>query len=224
VERLRQGFLSNITNPTVLAMCLSVLSQFLRGGHATALDALLLAYTVGLLGLVWQLVVVVLVHRVRAWTQRRRVRRSLDAVTGTVLVGFGIALAADTGLISRPVTRSSTPVTRRRVSDVECHRCAALDRPADGALPGDGIAHRGLEPGAQRFVEPRQVEVEADVQRLVLVRSRLPIVTDSHDESGVLAGTPCHQVLDGERAAASRGELQQLTGRERTLRTGPPKA
>ena len=94
-RRWREGFLSNVTNPKVLALYLSVLPQFLTPGVTTTWDALVLAYTVAVLGTVWLLVLVVLMHRVRAWLQRRRVRRSLDAVTGVALVGFGIALAAE---------------------------------------------------------------------------------------------------------------------------------
>jgi threonine/homoserine/homoserine lactone efflux protein len=90
-----QGALSNLTNPKVLAMYLSVLPQFLARGHGGVGAALLLAWTIPVLGLIWQLVVVALVHRMRGWLRSRRVRSSLDAVTGTALVGFGIALAAD---------------------------------------------------------------------------------------------------------------------------------
>ncbi len=94
-RRWREGFLSNITNPKVLALYLSVLPQFLEPGRSTPGDALLLAYTVVVLGTVWLLVLMALVHRVRVWLQRRRVRRSLDAVTGTALIGFGVALATE---------------------------------------------------------------------------------------------------------------------------------
>jgi len=94
LRRCRQGFLSNVTNPKVLAMYLSVLPQFLNA-HTTTADALLLAYTVGVLGLVWQLLLVVVVHRARTWLQRRRVRRGMDTATGVALVGFGAALALD---------------------------------------------------------------------------------------------------------------------------------
>jgi threonine/homoserine/homoserine lactone efflux protein len=90
-----QGALSDLTNPKVLAMYLSVLPQFLTRGHADVGTALLLAWTVVVLGTIWQLVVVALVHRMRDWLRSRRVRATMDAATGTALVGFGIALAVD---------------------------------------------------------------------------------------------------------------------------------
>lgn len=94
-RRWREGFLSNITNPKVLVLYLSVLPQFLNPATTTTWDALALAYTVAVLGGVWLVVLLLFVHRVRDWLGRRRVRRSLDGMTGTALIGFGAALAAE---------------------------------------------------------------------------------------------------------------------------------
>ncbi|WP_037320129.1 LysE family translocator [Amycolatopsis orientalis] len=92
-RRFREGFLSNITNPKVLVLYLSVLPQFLDPATTSAWHALLLAYTVAVLGFVWLMVLLFFVHRVRTWLERRKVRRALDGVTGTALVGFGATLA-----------------------------------------------------------------------------------------------------------------------------------
>ena len=92
---LRQGFLCNITNPKVLAFYLSVLPQFLGHAGTPTIDALALAYTHAVLGVVWLFGLVAFLHRVRPWIQRRRVRRGLDAVTGTALIGFASALAVE---------------------------------------------------------------------------------------------------------------------------------
>jgi threonine/homoserine/homoserine lactone efflux protein len=94
-RRWREGFLSNTTNPKVLALYLSVLPQFLDPVRSTTWDTLLLAFTVAVLGAIWLLLLTSLVHRVRLALRRRKVRRSLDALTGTALIGFGVALAAD---------------------------------------------------------------------------------------------------------------------------------
>jgi threonine/homoserine/homoserine lactone efflux protein len=90
-----QGFLSNITNPKVLAFYLSVLPQFLSHSGAATIDALALAYTHAALGVVWLFALVTFLHRVRPVLQRRRVRRALDAATGTALIGFASALAVE---------------------------------------------------------------------------------------------------------------------------------
>jgi threonine/homoserine/homoserine lactone efflux protein len=90
----RQGFLSNITNPKVLVFYLAVLPQFI--GPGTSWAALLaLAVTHAVLSLAYLLVVVAGLHRVRRVLDRRPVRRALDALTGTVLLGFGARLATE---------------------------------------------------------------------------------------------------------------------------------
>ncbi|MBE8522769.1 LysE family translocator [Amycolatopsis sp. H6(2020)] len=94
-RRFREGFLSNITNPKVIVLYLSVLPQFLTPGVTDQADALLLAYTVAALGVVWQVLLLFFVHRVRGWLQQRKVRRVMDGATGTALVGFGAALALE---------------------------------------------------------------------------------------------------------------------------------
>ncbi|GAB3132865.1 LysE family translocator [Amycolatopsis stemonae] len=93
-RRFREGFLSNITNPKVIVLYLSVLPQFLTPESGFG-DSLLLAYTVAALGVVWQVLLLVFVHRVRGWLRRRRVRRAMDGATGAALIGFGAALALE---------------------------------------------------------------------------------------------------------------------------------
>lgn len=91
----RQGFLSNITNPKVLALYLSVLPQFLSPGHTTTWDALALAYTHAGLSFVWLAVVVSIANRMRTFIARRPVRRALDAITGSAMLGFSVRLATE---------------------------------------------------------------------------------------------------------------------------------
>jgi threonine/homoserine/homoserine lactone efflux protein len=92
---LRQGFLCNISNPKVLAFYLSVLPQFLGHGGTPAVDAMALAYTHALLGVLWLFALVAFLHRLRPWLQSRRVHRSVDTVTGAALIGFASALAVE---------------------------------------------------------------------------------------------------------------------------------
>lgn len=90
----RQGFLSNITNPKVLAFYLAVLPQFV-GGPAPL--GVLLAYALShaVLSLAYLLVLVGALNRARDLLSRRRVRRWLDGLTGVALLGFGARLAAE---------------------------------------------------------------------------------------------------------------------------------
>jgi threonine/homoserine/homoserine lactone efflux protein len=90
----RQGFISNITNPKVLVFYLAVLPQFLTPGSAPGW-LFLLAWTHAVLSLAYLLVLVTGLHGARRLLTRRRVRRALDATTGTALLGFGARLATE---------------------------------------------------------------------------------------------------------------------------------
>ncbi|MGW5670652.1 LysE family translocator [Micromonospora sp. NPDC003776] len=90
----RQGFLSNITNPKVLAFYLAVLPQFV-GGPAPLGVLLAYALTHAVLSLAYLLVLVGALNRARDLLSRRRVRRWLDGLTGFALLGFGARLAAE---------------------------------------------------------------------------------------------------------------------------------
>ena len=90
----RQGFLSNITNPKVLVFYLAVLPQFLSGDAGTPV-LLVFALSHALLSLLYLLTLSTFLYRVRRVLTRRRVRRGLDAATGTALLGFSARLAAE---------------------------------------------------------------------------------------------------------------------------------
>ncbi|MGK5110930.1 MULTISPECIES: LysE family translocator [unclassified Geodermatophilus] len=90
----RQGLVSNITNPKVLAFYLAVLPQFLGPG-ATVPVLAAFALTHAVLGLGWLLLLVAGLDRARAVLSRRPLRRALDALTGCALLGFGARLATE---------------------------------------------------------------------------------------------------------------------------------
>jgi len=91
---LRQGFLTNITNPKVLVFYLAVLPQFLGRGAPVGVLALF-ALSHAALGLGYLAGLVAVLHRARRVLSRRPVRRALDALTGTALLGFGVRLATE---------------------------------------------------------------------------------------------------------------------------------
>jgi threonine/homoserine/homoserine lactone efflux protein len=93
--RYQQGFLSNITNPKVLTLYLSVLPQFLGGASASVPTALLLAYSHAFFGFLWLVVLVVFLHQIRTFLRRRPVLRALDGATGLAMLGFSAKLATE---------------------------------------------------------------------------------------------------------------------------------
>ena len=90
----RQGFISNITNPKVLVFYLAVLPQFLTPGAGLGW-LLVLAWSHAVMSLAYLLVLVTGLHSARRLLMRRKVRRTLDATTGAVLLGFGAKLATE---------------------------------------------------------------------------------------------------------------------------------
>jgi len=88
---LRQGLLSNLGNPKMLAFFTSLLPQF--ASSFAGLLALGLVFCT--LTLVWLTVYALVVTRAGALLRRGRVRRAIEAVTGTVLIALGLRLATE---------------------------------------------------------------------------------------------------------------------------------
>lgn len=91
---LRQGFLSNITNPKMLVFFLSLLPQFVAP-QASTLSWLLHAWALPLIGSLWLATIVLLGSLVRSQLLRPVIRRLIDVVSGIALLGFGVRLAIE---------------------------------------------------------------------------------------------------------------------------------
>jgi threonine/homoserine/homoserine lactone efflux protein len=93
---MRQGFISNLANPKMAAFFLSLLPQFVpvASGRVAALLPLGLVFCLMTFG--WLSLYAAVLNKLGPFLQRSRVRRSLDAVTGTVLVALGLRLATET--------------------------------------------------------------------------------------------------------------------------------
>jgi threonine/homoserine/homoserine lactone efflux protein len=90
---LRQGLISNLGNPKMAVFFTSLLPQF--GG--TSFAALLgLGLVFCSMTFLWLSAYSVAVARAGDVLRRPRIRRALDAVTGTFLVAFGLRLATET--------------------------------------------------------------------------------------------------------------------------------
>jgi threonine/homoserine/homoserine lactone efflux protein len=89
---LRQGVLSNLGNPKMLAFFTSLLPQF-----ASSFAGLLaLGLTFCAMTLLWLSLYSVVVTKAGALLRRERVRRTIETVTGTVLIALGLRLATET--------------------------------------------------------------------------------------------------------------------------------
>lgn len=93
----RQGLLCNVLNPKAILVYLALMPQFLPAGAALGATLTLSSITVAS-AVVWFVLVAVTVAATGQVLRRPRVRRWLDALTGTALLAFGARLA----LAARP--------------------------------------------------------------------------------------------------------------------------
>jgi threonine/homoserine/homoserine lactone efflux protein len=91
VSALRQGVLSNLGNPKMLAFFTSLLPQF----ASSFAGLLVLGLAFCAMTLLWLTAYSVVVTRAGAVLRRHRVRRTIEALTGTVLIALGLRLATE---------------------------------------------------------------------------------------------------------------------------------
>ncbi|HVC99809.1 MAG TPA: LysE family translocator [Candidatus Dormibacteraeota bacterium] len=92
---LRQGFISAGSNPKLGVFFVTFLPQFTEPGRPLLGQLVLLGAVFALIGWSWMNVYGLLVVRVRDWITAPRVRRWMERLTGTVLIGLGVRLALE---------------------------------------------------------------------------------------------------------------------------------
>ena len=88
-----RGLLTNLLNPKVGAFYVSFLPQFIPAGAAVAPTTLLLAAIHSALGLLWFLLLIGATRPLARALRSAGVVRTLDRLTGGVLIFFGLKLA-----------------------------------------------------------------------------------------------------------------------------------
>lgn len=89
----RQGLFSNLGNPKMAVVFVSLLPQFAGHGHGSFTAMLALGLAFATMTFTWLSGYAALVARIGHAPRRTRVGRLLDAVTGAALVGLGIRVA-----------------------------------------------------------------------------------------------------------------------------------
>jgi threonine/homoserine/homoserine lactone efflux protein len=90
----RQGVVSNLLNPKIAIFFTSLLPQLVGSGGGVA-RLLALGLLFNAMGVGWLVTYALLASRGRTLLARPGVRRSLDRLTGVVLVGLGVRLALE---------------------------------------------------------------------------------------------------------------------------------
>jgi threonine/homoserine/homoserine lactone efflux protein len=92
---LRQGLISNLTNPKMIAFFPALLPQFAPSHQGAFLVLLLLGLLFSSMTLVWLTGYAFAVAKAGDFLRRLRVRRFLEAATGAVLLALGLRLATE---------------------------------------------------------------------------------------------------------------------------------
>ena len=91
----RQGLISNLANPKMAVYFTAVLPQVVGSAHDSFVPLAGFGLTFSLLTLAWLTLYSVIVSWAGAVLLRPRLRRSLEATTGAVLIALGLRVAVD---------------------------------------------------------------------------------------------------------------------------------
>jgi threonine/homoserine/homoserine lactone efflux protein len=94
-KALRQGAISNLGNPKMAIFFSSLLPQFVGPGPSSFVGMLSLGLVFVTMTFTWLSLYAVVVERFGAFLRRGPVRRAMDAITGAILVAFGVRLAVE---------------------------------------------------------------------------------------------------------------------------------
>jgi threonine/homoserine/homoserine lactone efflux protein len=90
------GFLTDVLNPKVGVFFVSFLPGFVPAHYSVGWTTLAFGVLFTLLTALYFLGLIVVSGTIATWMDVPRIRRRLDALTGVVLVGFGLRLATET--------------------------------------------------------------------------------------------------------------------------------
>jgi threonine/homoserine/homoserine lactone efflux protein len=90
-----RGLLTNLLNPKVGVFYVTLLPLFIPKGVSVTLFSMLLTSIHASEGLLWFGLLILATRPLARWLRRTSVRRVLDGLAGSVLVGFGGALLLD---------------------------------------------------------------------------------------------------------------------------------
>ena len=91
----RQGLVSDLGNPKMAIFFASLLPQFVPAGEATFWAFLRLGAVFAVMTFTWLALYAAVVARAGDILRRQSIRRGIEAVTGTVLIGLGLRIATE---------------------------------------------------------------------------------------------------------------------------------
>lgn len=91
----RQGLISDLGNPKMAVFFASLLPQFVPASGATFSALLFLGIVFSVLTFVWLAFYATLIAKAGDFLRRPKVRRAIEGVTGMLLIGLGVRIAAE---------------------------------------------------------------------------------------------------------------------------------
>jgi threonine/homoserine/homoserine lactone efflux protein len=95
IAAFRQGVISNLGNPKMAVFFASLLPQFVPAGGATFWAFLILGVTFAVMTFAWLSLYAFFIAKAGDFLRRDSIRRSVEGVTGSVLIGLGLRVAAE---------------------------------------------------------------------------------------------------------------------------------
>ncbi|SHJ42931.1 resistance to homoserine/threonine (RhtB) family protein [Malonomonas rubra DSM 5091] len=91
----REGLLSNVLNPKTIVFYMAFLPQFIDPAASALQQSLLIAGLHFVIAMIYQSLLATLVGKAGRWLRAPAVRRTLDGLTGSIMLLFGFKLAFD---------------------------------------------------------------------------------------------------------------------------------
>lgn len=92
IRSLREGFLSNVLNPKAIVFYMAFLPQFISPHHSALAQSMFLASLHFSIAMIWQGLLIYTITSANNFIMRENVRKSLDFISGSVMIGLGIKL------------------------------------------------------------------------------------------------------------------------------------
>lgn len=91
-KSLQEGFLSNVLNPKAVIFYMAFLPQFISHESSALVQSLFLALLHFIVAMIWQAFLIYTIVSANAFITKTRVRQSLDAISGMVMIALGVTL------------------------------------------------------------------------------------------------------------------------------------
>ncbi len=95
LSAFRQGVISDLGNPKMAVFFASLLPQFVPAAAPIFATLLLLGMVFALMTFLWLTFYAVIIASAGDYLRRPAIRRSIEAISGTVLIGLGLRIAAE---------------------------------------------------------------------------------------------------------------------------------